>query len=138
MIRNQGFDSAENPFKFNFTALEPEESKNSAFEISPKTTVMGPREIQTFTVIFQSNKGVGEFRSILMATPELSIEEMELAEEDNEFVKKGALGIISLGLFGETIEPVLTVDKKARNDGENHMNFKYWSVQNDPEAPSAV
>lgn len=99
---------------------------------------MGPRDIQTFTVIFQSNKGVGQFESILMATPELSKDELELAEEGDEFLKKGALGVISLGLFGETIEPVLTVDKKSRNDGENHMNFKYWSVTNDPEAPSAT
>lgn len=52
VIRNNGFDSNENPFKFNFSVIEPEESKNSAFEVSPKQTVMGPREIQTFTVIF--------------------------------------------------------------------------------------
>jgi hypothetical protein len=38
-----------------------------------------------------------------MATPELSKEELELAEEGDEFLKKGALGVISLGLFGETI-----------------------------------
>ena len=59
---------------------------------------MGPRESQTFTVIFNSAKGIGEFNSIMMATPELSKEEMELAEEGNEFTKKGALGIISLNL----------------------------------------
>jgi hypothetical protein len=138
IVRNNGFDSSENPYKFNFAAIEPEESKNSAFEISPKSSVMGPRETQTFTVIFHPNKGVGEFKSTVMATPELSQDELELAEDGDEFIKKGALGIISLGLFGETIEPKLSVDKKQRNDGENHMNFKYWSVPNDPEAPSAT
>lgn len=80
--------------------IEPEESKGSAFEIAPKSSVMGPREIQTFSLTFQSNKGVGDFKSILMATPELSRDELELAEEGDEFLKKGALGIISLNLFG--------------------------------------
>jgi len=89
-------------------------------------------------VIFNSAKGVGEFNSIMMATPELSKEEMELADESNEFTKKGALGIIALNLAAETLEPILTVDKKTRNDGINHMNFKYWSLLNDPEAPSAT
>ena len=45
VVRNNGFDANENPFKFNFTAIEPEESRNTAFEVSPKQTVMGPREI---------------------------------------------------------------------------------------------
>ncbi len=105
IVRNFGFDSNENPYKFNFTAIEPEESKNSAFEVVPKNSILGPREIQTFTVTFFSNKGVGEFRSIMMATPELSMEELEIAEDGDEFTKKGALGIISLNLFGETITP---------------------------------
>lgn len=74
----------------------------------------------------------------MMATPELTKDELELAEDGDEFLKRGALGIISLGLFGETIEPVLTIDKKSRNDGENHMNFKYWSIPNDINAPNAT
>lgn len=45
VIKNTGFDSYEFPYKFNFSALEPEESKGSAFEVQPKSTVMGPREI---------------------------------------------------------------------------------------------
>jgi hypothetical protein len=52
VVKNTGFDANDMPFKFNFTTNEPEESKNSAFEISPKSTVMGPRDIQTFTLIF--------------------------------------------------------------------------------------
>jgi hypothetical protein len=74
----------------------------------------------------------------MMATPELTKDELELAEEGDEFLKRGALGIISMNLFGETIEPVLTIDKKSRNDGENHLNFKYWSIPNDVDAPSAT
>lgn len=41
-------------------------------------------------------------------------------------------------MYGETIEPLLTIDKKSRNDGENHMNFKYWSIPNDIDAPNAT
>ncbi len=55
-MRNFGFDAAENPYKFNFTAIEPEESKGSAFEIAPKNSILGPREIQNFTVTFLSTK----------------------------------------------------------------------------------
>jgi len=33
---------------------------------------------------------------------------------------------------------LLTIDKKSRNDGENHMNFKYWSIPNDIDAPNAT
>ncbi len=58
-MRNFGFDAAENPYKFNFTAIEPEESKGSAFEIAPKNSILGPREIQNFTVTFLSTKGEG-------------------------------------------------------------------------------
>lgn len=45
VVRNFGFDSLENPYKFNFSAIEPEESKGSAFEIAPKNSILGPREI---------------------------------------------------------------------------------------------
>ena len=55
---------------------------------------------------------MGEFKSVMMATPELSKDELELAEDGDDFVKKGALGIISLNLYGDTINPVLSADKK--------------------------
>lgn len=35
-----------------------------------------------------------------------------------------------------TIKPKLTIDKKTRNDGVNHLNFKYWSLSTDADAPS--
>ena len=40
----------------------------------------------------------------MMATPELSSEELEIAEDGDDFTKKGALGIISLNLFGSRNE----------------------------------
>lgn len=35
IIKNQGFDSKEMPFKIDLTAIEPEPSMNSPFEIYP-------------------------------------------------------------------------------------------------------
>jgi hypothetical protein len=37
-----------------------------------------------------------------------------------------------------TIKPYLVIDKKSRYDGENHLNFKYWSIPNDESAPNAT
>jgi hypothetical protein len=138
VAKNFSFDRKENPFKFNFEAIEPAESLDSAFEIQPKQLVVGPREVSTFSVTFYSNKGVGEFSSIILATPELSKEELSIADDGDEFLRKGSLGIISLNLYAMTIKPVLAIDKKSRFDGENHLNFKYWSIPNDPNAPSAI
>lgn len=138
ITKNFGFDRRDNPFKFNFEAIESEESKNSAFDIAPKSSIMGPRETQTFRVTFFSNKGIGEFKSILLASPELAKEELEIAADGDEFLKKGSLGIISLNLNAITISPQLTIDKKSRYDGENHLNIKYWSIPNDPDAPTGI
>ncbi len=44
---------------------------------------------------------------MILATPELSREELEVAEDGDEFSKKGSLGVISLNLYGMTIEPYL-------------------------------
>jgi hypothetical protein len=59
-------------------------------------------------------------------------------EEGDDLLRKGALGIISLGLLANTIKPVLSIDKKSRMDGENHMRFNYWSVPNEPDAPAPI
>jgi len=136
--KNFSYDRKDNPFKFNFEAIEPEESHDSAFEIQPKSVQVGPREIINFSVTFYSNKGEGEFRSVILATPELTREELEIAEDGEEFNRKGALGIISLNLYGQTIKPCLKIDKKSRIDGDNHLNFKYWSIPNNSDAPSAT
>ena len=136
--KNLSYDRKENPFKFEYDAIEPEESRNSAFEISPKVYTIGSRETAQFTVTFYSDKGVGQFRSIVVASPELSKEELEVAEDGDEFLRKGSLGIISLNFFAETINPYLKIDKKARMDGDNHVLFKYWSVPNEEDAPSQI
>lgn len=57
---------------------------------------------------------MGEYKSILLATPELSREELEVADDGDEFLRKGSLGIISLNLNAITIKPKLIIDKKFR------------------------
>jgi len=72
---NQALDKDEAPYRFNFAFVEPQESLDSIFEISPKHTVMGPRETQVFTVTFNpamDGKGPGIYRSIAMASPALT------------------------------------------------------------------
>ena len=72
---NLGLDKDDAPYRFNFAFVEPQESLDSIFEISPKQTVMGPRETQVFTVTFNpamDGKGPGVYRSIVMASPTLS------------------------------------------------------------------
>lgn len=53
-------------------------------------------------------------------------------------MKKGALGIISFKVVAESIDPILTIDKKARTDGEYHLNYRYWSYRGDVDTPSAI
>ena len=73
-----------------------------------------------------------------MATPSLTEEELQIAEDAEEFRPKGSLGIVSFKILAESITPLLTVDKKARIDGQNHLNFRYWSFKGDQDAPNAV
>ena len=47
--------------------------------------VIGPREVLTFNVTFLSTKGVGEFKSLVLATPSLTQEEIEVVEDGEEF-----------------------------------------------------
>lgn len=54
--KNQSFDKKKFPFKFNFTALEPESSQNSAFEITPKKVTVECRSEQVFKVTFNPSK----------------------------------------------------------------------------------
>jgi hypothetical protein len=138
---NPGLDKTENPFKLNFQFVDPEESKNSIYTVEPKNSVLGPRETQTVTVTFYPNKpgkGAGKFRSTVIATPSLSKEELAIAEDAKEFAKKGSLGIVSFKIFGECIEPALTIDRRTRVDGLNHMSYKYWSYRGDEDTPSAI
>jgi len=103
VINNQSFDKKRLPYKFKFTALEPEESQSSPFEVQPKSVVVNARSIQEFTVVFNPTKDVGNFKTILLASPELSQEEIEIADDPNDLPKKGSLGTIALKLNANTI-----------------------------------
>ena len=116
--------------------------------------MVGARSTHTFTVTFDPTKGVsGKYRSIIMASPELTAEEIEVAmgpQSSNEklgssqagsnvdLTKKGSLGIIALNLEALTIDPVLSIDRKVKMDGKNHLRLKYWSVPNEAEAPKKI
>lgn len=104
IVKNFSFDHKMNPYKFNFQAIEPAESTDSVFEINPKQITVQPRSQEQFTVTFHPVKGVGQFNSILLASPVLSAEELEISSKDEQ-PQKGALGIISLNLMGNTIRP---------------------------------
>lgn len=138
---NIGVDKADQPFKLNFEFSEPEESKNSIYSVEPKNSILGPRETQTVSVTFYPNKpekSPGKFRSTVIATPSLSKEELAIADDAKDFAKKGSLGIVAFKIFGECIEPTLTIDKRTRVDGLNHMSFNYWSYRGDEDTPSSI
>lgn len=61
VAKNQSFDKKKNPYKFNFQAVEPEESKTCAFTIDPKNVAIGARSVQEFKVTFDPAAGVGNF-----------------------------------------------------------------------------
>lgn len=72
IVKNFAFDKAENPYKFELMAIEPEPSLDSAYKIEPKQCTVGPRSSHSFTVTFDPSKGTGKFKSIVLASPELS------------------------------------------------------------------
>ena len=78
IVRNFAFDKAANPFKFELAAIEPEPSKDSAFKIEPTTCLVGPRSSNHFTVTFDPSKGTGNVKSIFLASPELSQDELKI------------------------------------------------------------
>ena len=45
VVKNTSFDKKRLPYKFRFTALEPDESLNSPFEVTPKQVVVNARSI---------------------------------------------------------------------------------------------
>jgi len=107
------------------------------FHIEPSSVVVGSRQVQEFTVHFNPNQGVGNFKSIVIATPEVSQEEIEIAGNADDLPKKGSLGVIALALDANTIAPFLSLDKSTQMDGGKHINIKHWSFQDD-DAPSLV
>lgn len=48
VAKNLSYDRKENPYKFAFKAIEPEESNNSAFEIQPKESTIRSKETAEF------------------------------------------------------------------------------------------
>lgn len=88
-----------------------------------------------FKVTFQPSHGLGDFKSILVANPQLSQEEIEIIDDPADLPKPGSLGIIAVNLAATTIAPCLKIDKSLKMDNERHINFKVWST-NDEYAPS--
>ena len=123
VVKNQSFDKKRLPYKFQFTAMEPDESLNSPFEVQPKGVVVNARSVQEFQVTFNPTKDVGNFRTILLASPELSQEEIEIADDPNDLPKKGSLGTIALKLNANTISPELSIDKSNRLDGGKQVKI---------------
>lgn len=128
IIKNTSFDKAQTPFKFNFTALEPSESTDTAYEVVPKQASVAPRSSQEFTVYFHPNKGVGLFQSTLLASPQVSEQEIAAATDPSDLPAPGSLGIIALSLNATTISPYLQLDKNVKMDGEKHVKFTQWAV----------
>ena len=82
IVKNFAFDKMDNPYKFELQAIEPEPSQDSAFKIEPASCYVGSRSTHSFTVTFDPMKGTGHFRSIVLASPELSSEEKEIQQNN--------------------------------------------------------
>lgn len=137
VVKNQSFDKKRLPYKFQFTAVEPDESQNSPFEINPKSCVVNARSHHEFQVTFNPTKEVGDFKTILLASPEVSQEEIEIADDPSSLPKKGSLGVIALKLGATTIKPELSIDKSARFEGSKQIKINKWAVQAE-DAPNVI
>lgn len=98
VVKNTAFDKRNLPFKFSFTAIEPAETVDSAFVIEPKSTVVNCRSTMEFKVTFSPSHGLGDFKSILVANPQLAQEEIEIIDDPSELPKAGSLGIIAVNV----------------------------------------
>jgi hypothetical protein len=137
IIKNQSYDKKKVPFRFDWKAVEPEESKETPFEIEPKQVAVSARSLQEFTVTFNPSKATGIFDATLLASPELSQDEVEITEDPKDLPKKGTLGNIALKLQATTIKPFLTFDKGVRLDGSQLVKISKWSYS-DEEAPNTI
>jgi hypothetical protein len=72
IVKNLAYDKADVPYKFEYAAIEPDTSKDSAFKIEPNEAVVGSRSTHEFKVYFDPSKGTGNFKSLILASPELS------------------------------------------------------------------
>jgi hypothetical protein len=101
---NQAFDYKDQPFKLEFTRIEPEESLNSPFEIEPKNCIIRSKEVKEFTVTFNSDQGIDKFSSVCLSHPQIAIQG-EIDSEDDELKAAASrpLGLVSVRLLAETV-----------------------------------
>ena len=78
IVKNYSFDKTESPFKVEYNIIEPEPAVDSAFKIEPETALVGSRSSHSFTVTFDPSKGTGNFKSLILASPELTKDELEI------------------------------------------------------------
>jgi hypothetical protein len=108
-------DEKPDVFDVKFQALEPEESE-SAFDISPKTCVIGGKSEFTFNVTFYSEEEILH-QAIALAHP--------LIDEDGEETKLEEIGFL---LQARTLRPFLHVDKVPRADGNHYVAFDAYAL----------
>lgn len=99
--------------------------------------VVNARSLQEFTVTFNPTKDVGSFKTVLLASPELSQEEVEIADDPKDCPKKGSLGTIALKLAANTISPWLSIDKGDRLEGNKLIKINKWAVAAE-DAPNII
>ena len=64
----------------------------------------------------------------MLSNEELEIQNGTGGMSNNELLKKGSLGIISLNLDALTIDPYLSIDRKIKMDTHNHVRMYNWSL----------
>ena len=69
IVKNNAFDNKDQPYKLDFNFNEPEDSLGSAYEIEPRECIIPSKEGKEFKIKFNSDQGVEQFNSILMAHP---------------------------------------------------------------------
>ena len=66
---------------------------------------------------------------MVLAHPQLSQEELEEEKQEEESAfAAGSLGVVSLNLQARTLEPVLSIDKRMRIEGEYFIHVQAWST----------
>ena len=86
---------------------------------------------------FNPTHEVGKFQTILLASPELSANEIEIAKDKSDLPKKGSLGTIALMLNANTIAPTLSIDKSDRMDGGKQVKMQKWAIASE-DAPNTI
>ena len=80
---------------------------------------------------------MGKFQTVLLATPEVSAEEVEIADDPKDLPKRGDLGTIALMMNANTISPFLSIDKSERFEGDKQVKIKKWAI-NAEDAPNHI